>query len=32
MRPVKPDDFVTLEQVELCESFMERLLEQMCAG
>ena len=28
----KPDEFITLEQVALCESFMERLLEQMCAG
>ncbi|MBE0624914.1 MAG: acetylornithine deacetylase [Burkholderiales bacterium] len=28
----KPDEYVTLEQVALCESFMERLLEQMCAG
>ena len=28
----KPDEFVTLEQVALCESFMERLLEQMCSG
>ena len=27
----KPDEFITLEQVALCESFMERLLEQMCA-
>ena len=27
----KPDEYVTLEQVALCESFMERLLEQMCA-
>ena len=26
----KPDEYVTLEQVALCESFMERLLEQMC--
>src|SRR5512140_1806499 len=28
----KPDEYVTLEQVALCESFMERLLQQMCAG
>ncbi len=28
----KPDEFVTLEQVALCESFMERLLEQMSAA
>jgi len=28
----KPDEYVTLEQVALCESFMERLLENMCAG
>jgi len=28
----KPDEYVTLAQVALCESFMERLLEQMCAG
>jgi acetylornithine deacetylase len=28
----KPDEYVTLEQVALCESFMERLLGQMCAG
>jgi len=28
----RPDEYVTLEQVALCESFMERLLEQMCAG
>jgi acetylornithine deacetylase len=28
----KPDEYVSLEQVALCESFMERLLEQMCAG
>jgi len=28
----KPDEYVTLDQVALCESFMERLLEQMCAG
>jgi len=28
----KPDEYVTLEQVALCESFMERLLEQICAG
>jgi acetylornithine deacetylase len=27
----KPDEYVTLEQVALCEAFMERLLEQMCA-
>ena len=26
----KPDEYVTLGQVALCESFMERLLEQMC--
>jgi acetylornithine deacetylase len=25
----KPDEYVTLEEVALCESFMERLLEQM---
>lgn len=28
----KPDEYVTLAQVALCESFMERLLGQMCAG
>jgi acetylornithine deacetylase len=28
----KPDEYVTLEQVALCESFMERLLEQMCTA
>jgi acetylornithine deacetylase len=28
----RPDEYVTLGQVALCESFMERLLEQMCAG
>ena len=28
----KPDEYVTLAQVALCESFMERLLQQMCAG
>jgi acetylornithine deacetylase len=28
----KPDEYVTLAQVALCESFMERLLENMCAG
>jgi acetylornithine deacetylase len=28
----KPDEYVTLEQVALCESFMDRLLEQMCAA
>ncbi len=28
----KPDEYVTLEQVALCESFMERLLEQMSAA
>ena len=28
----KPDEYVTLAQVALCESFMERLLEQMCGG
>jgi acetylornithine deacetylase len=28
----KPDEYVTLEQVALCESFMERLLDQMCAA
>ena len=28
----KPDEYVTLGQVALCESFMERLLEQMCSG
>ncbi len=27
----KPDEYVTLAQVALCESFMERLLEQMCS-
>ncbi len=27
----KPDEYVTLGQVALCESFMERLLEQMTA-
>jgi len=26
----KPDEYVTLAQVALCESFMERLLENMC--
>jgi acetylornithine deacetylase len=26
----KPDEYVTLEQVALCESFMERLLDNMC--
>jgi len=28
----KPDEYVALEQVALCESFMERLLEQMSVG
>jgi len=28
----KPDEYVTLGQVALCESFMERLLGQMCSG
>jgi len=28
----KPDEYVTLEQVALCESFMERLLQQMCTA
>ena len=28
----KPDEYVALEQVALCESFMERLLEQMSMG
>jgi acetylornithine deacetylase len=28
----KPDEYITLDQVALCESFMERLLEQMSAG
>jgi acetylornithine deacetylase len=28
----RPDEYVTLEQVALCESFMQRLLGQMCAG
>jgi acetylornithine deacetylase len=28
----KPDEYVALAQVALCESFMERLLEQMCTG
>ncbi len=28
----KPDEYVTLQQVALCESFMERMLEQMCAA
>ena len=28
----KPDEYVALAQVALCESFMERLLEQMCAN
>ncbi|MBE0612621.1 MAG: acetylornithine deacetylase [Burkholderiales bacterium] len=28
----KPDEYITLEQVALCESFMERLLAQMCAA
>jgi acetylornithine deacetylase len=28
----RPDEYVTPEQVALCESFMERLLERMCAG
>ena len=28
----KPDEYVTLEQVALCESFMERLLEQLSAA
>ena len=28
----RPDEYVTLEQVALCESFMQRLLEQMCAA
>ena len=27
----KPDEYITLDQVALCESFMERLLEQMTA-
>ena len=26
----KPDEYVTLEQIARCESFMERLIEQMC--
>jgi acetylornithine deacetylase len=26
----RPDEYVTLAQVALCESFMEQLLEQMC--
>jgi len=28
----KPDEYVAIEQVALCESFMERLLEQMSVG
>jgi len=28
----RPDEYVTLEQVALCESFMQRLLQQMCAA
>lgn len=28
----KPDEYVTLAQVAQCESFMERLLEQMCGA
>jgi acetylornithine deacetylase len=28
----KPDEYVALEQVALCESFMDRLLQQMCTG
>ncbi len=28
----KPDEYVSLAQLALCESFMQRLLEQMCAG
>ncbi len=28
----KPDEYVTLAQVALCESFMERLLDQMCSA
>jgi acetylornithine deacetylase len=28
----KPDEYVSLEQLALCESFMERLLEQMCTA
>ena len=28
----KPDEYVTLAQVALCESFMVRLLDQMCTG
>jgi acetylornithine deacetylase len=28
----KPDEYVTLDQVALCESFMERLLENICTA
>ncbi len=28
----KPDEYVSLEQLALCESFMERLLAQMCTA
>jgi len=27
----KPDEYVSLEQIALCESFMDRLLDQMCS-
>jgi acetylornithine deacetylase len=26
----KPDEYITLEQVAMCEAFMDRLLEEMC--
>ena len=28
----KPDEFVALEQLALCERFMERLMDRVCAG
>ena len=32
IRAHKPDQYVTLKQVALCESFMERLLDDMSAA
>jgi acetylornithine deacetylase len=26
----KPDEYIALEQVAMCEAFMDRLLEEMC--
>ncbi len=28
----KPNEFITAEQIALCERFMDRLMERLCAA